>query len=69
MSSKPVSAVATAVRCQCCATPPAARVLKQLKVSDQQLILSKLCVLVCVCLVMEVKVNLIRCDIRGGARE
>ena len=68
MSSKPVSAVAAAVRCQCCATPPAARVLKQLTVSDQQLI-SKLCVLLCVCLVMEVKINLIRCDIRGGARE
>jgi len=60
MSSKPVSAVAT---------PPATRVLKQLTVSDQQLILSKLCVLVCVCLVMAVKVNLIRCDIRDGARE
>jgi len=48
-----------------------ARVLKQLTVSDRQLILLKLCMSVCahVCLVMEMKVNIIRCDIRGGARE
>ena len=67
MFRKPVPVV----RCQCCATllvavVVAARVLKQLTVSDRQLILLKLCMSVCarVCLVMEVKVNLIRCDIR-----
>jgi hypothetical protein len=49
----------------------AVRVLKQLTVSDQQLILLKLrmSVTVCVFTVMEVKVNLIRCDIRCDVRE
>jgi len=46
----------------------ASRVLK-LTVSDRQLILLKLHVSVCARLLMEVKVNLIPCDIRGAARE
>jgi len=54
MSSKPVS-----VAC----------VLKQLTVSDRLLILLKLCMSVCarVCLVIEVKVNLIWCCSRMKA--
>jgi hypothetical protein len=78
MSSKPVSAAAAV---HCCLLPATScrrlmllsllLLTEQLTVSDQQLILLKLCMSVCarVSLVMEVKVNLIRCDISGGARE
>ena len=69
-----------AVRCQGCRHHrllilplllPGARVLfRHPTVSDQPLILLKsVHVSVCVCVVTEVKVNLIRCDIRGVGRE
>jgi len=71
MSSKSLSAVRcccslllfTAVHCCCLLLFTAVRVIKQLTVSDQQLILLKLRMAV------TVKVNLIRCDIRRDVRE
>ena len=84
MSSEPVLlSTAAAHRCcppllptaAACRLPVfAASVLQQLTVSDRQFILltsvhvsDSVCV--CVCTVREVKVNLIRCDIRCVARE
>jgi len=66
MSSEPVL-LSTAAACRLPVF--AASVLQQLTVSDRQLILTSVHVSECVCTVREVKVNLIRCDIRCVARE